>query len=188
MTDFRTRRAAASPRYMLAVTLGALALMVLIIWASSGEAAAQAAVDASNAVVDLWPYIEPVLEIVFVVALGVAGLLARRLLAWLGVNLDDKRRALIDDGLYKALSFGRAQIVVGLKDMSEVEIRNATLRHGIRFMLDTYAKSLKTFDITPEGVSDRLLLRYGDVFPEPKPEPIDPRREPESDRAPAAGA
>ena len=156
---FLMRRTDVMRQLAIGLLLAVIACMLL-----SAQAMAQ---DAAGTTIDLWPYIEPLVEIAFVVALGFASLLVRRGLTWLGVHLDDRRRQLVDDGLYKALSLGRAKLVDRLQGMSAIEIRNETVREGARFMLDTYLESLTSFGITPEGVRDRLLLRYADLFPDP---------------------
>lgn len=150
------------------VMLGAVGL---IAWAGIDASAqevltgvASTTEPAGDAIVDLWPIVEPLLELA-AVALTVTGAWAiRRLLAWLKLAEDARVRAYLEEGWYSALAYGREVAEQTLRGRSAIEIRNVAVRHAADYMTRAFPDGLRHFGITPQRTQEILTAKLTDVF------------------------
>jgi hypothetical protein len=151
---------------------GALALVFL----AAGPALAQtAAPPAPSTTIDLAPLISTViLPAVGTLVLGVVAWAAKR---FIGIQLDDKATATVNDVLQKGLAFATAKVgTLPLK----IDVGSPIIATAANYALEHGPDALKRLGVSPDQLAQKLVARYMDptvpvgvteLPAEPKPAP-----------------
>ena len=87
--------------------------------------------------------------------------LVGRLMKLVGLQVDARQREAVDQALRNAIAFGLAKVRDRLDDGKPiaVDLRSEAMAAAARYAQDTVPGALKHFNITAEGLADRLETR-----------------------------
>lgn len=90
-------------------------------------------------------------------ALG--GWIVLRLNTSLNLKIDAQQRAVIEQGLARAVSFGVEQAKTHLPNGPVVDLKNAAIAQAVTYAQDSIPGALAHFNITPERLAEMITSR-----------------------------
>lgn len=149
---------------LLALDIAAIAQTAAPVVAPAGPAVAvqTTAIPSSQTVVDISSLVTTALQLI--------GLPIATFLVWgfwkgvglLGLKVDDSVRAVIDQGLQKAIGYGVTQVQSYAAGRPiTIDVKNALVKEAADFAQDHIADALAHFSITPAMLNDMLESRLG---------------------------
>ena len=141
-------------RSLLAVAAFAILAMAAL---TPIDALAQAAAPAAPTTVNLSPFVSEVL----LPALGtiVTGAIVYAAQRWIGIQLDARAVATVNDVLQKGLAFGRASFS---GNALEVNLGSPVIAAAARYALEHGPNALKRLGVSPEQLAEKLVARWHD--------------------------
>jgi hypothetical protein len=115
--------------------------------------------------VDVTPLLDATFQTAATVLLAIApivvGWLAIKTNKLLGLNIDEKQRAVAEHAFGMAIQYGLAEAKARLPGRTEVEIRNEAVALAVRYAIDRYPDTLNHFGFTDESIADAITARLG---------------------------
>lgn len=130
------------------VAAAAVIFLVFVIGAYAQEPG-ETVVSFNPFITAMMPYLEAIALAVITAAFG---WIARKVHEWTGINVEAKHR----EALQSALWNGARTLAAKHAPNVELDVRNATLKEGIDFVLRSVPDAVKYFKLKPEDIARHL--------------------------------
>lgn len=127
--------------------------------------------------IDFSPFVADLFEVVQVVVLGLAGVLATYATRWVlkkthldGLIQEDLIRNYLYTALENAIKFGIAQAETKVADKASVDFKNEILATAVNYILTKVPDAIAHFGLSDEAIRDLLVARLTDYLGMDAPE------------------
>jgi hypothetical protein len=121
------------------------------------------AIAAETTTVTLQPLVDVGFQLAVAVAMAVvpffAGWIAVRINSVLGLKIDAQHRAVIEQGLVRAVNYGIEFARTKLPTTTAVDVKSAVVAQAVNYAMASVPDALKHFDITPERLRTMIESR-----------------------------